>query len=44
LAPEAGLHLQAACFGVAGPVVEGKGTTTNLPWSMTETELAEGWS
>jgi glucokinase len=41
LAPEAGLHLQAACFGVAGPVVEGKSTTTNLPWSMTETELAE---
>ena len=41
LAQEAGLHLQAACFGVAGPVVEGKSTTTNLPWSMTETELAE---
>ena len=35
------LHLQAACFGVAGPVVEGKSTTTNLPWRMAETELAE---
>jgi glucokinase len=41
LAQEVGRHLRAACFGVAGPVVEGKSTTTNLPWSMAETELAE---
>ena len=41
LAQEADLDLAAACFGVAGPVVEGKSTTTNLPWQMTETELAE---
>jgi glucokinase len=41
LAEETGLHLQAACFGVAGPVVEGKSTTTNLPWHLAETELTD---
>jgi glucokinase len=25
-----------ACFGVAGPVVNGKSKTTNLPWSISE--------
>jgi len=30
-----------ACFGVAGPVVEGKCQTTNLPWKLDESELAE---
>jgi glucokinase len=25
-------QLQAACFGVAGPVVEGRAEVTNLPW------------
>jgi glucokinase len=28
-----------ASFGVAGPVVEGHVTATNLPWTMNETEL-----
>lgn len=41
LSQEDGAHLQAACFGVAGPVVEGKSTATNLPWSMAEAELAD---
>lgn len=30
---------QAACFGVAGPVVEGRCLTTNLPWVIDETAL-----
>ncbi|MEM7531735.1 MAG: glucokinase [Chloroflexota bacterium] len=30
-----------ACFGVAGPVVGGNATITNLPWVMSETHLAE---
>jgi glucokinase len=28
-----------ACFGVAGPVVEGRATITNLPWVLGESEL-----
>ena len=31
----------AACFGVAGAVVGGKVRTTNLPWQVSETGLAE---
>jgi glucokinase len=33
-----------ASFGVAGPVVGGQATITNLPWVMTETQLAESLS
>ncbi len=33
--------LHAACFGVAGPVVEGRTRTTNLPWELDERKLAE---
>lgn len=32
--------LRAGCFGVAGPVVDGKCHTTNLPWNLEEHELA----
>lgn len=32
--------LEAACFGVAGPVVNGRTVTTNLPWYLDETTLA----
>ena len=32
--------VQAACFGVAGPVVVGRCVTTNLPWVLDESELA----
>ncbi|MGH7206316.1 MAG: glucokinase [Nitrospiraceae bacterium] len=32
--------IMAACFGVAGPVIENRGRTTNLPWVVDETELA----
>jgi len=32
--------IDAACFDVAGPVVEGRVRTTNLPWTLDETALA----
>ena len=32
--------LRSACFGVAGPVVEGRSKTTNLPWELDESNLA----
>lgn len=35
------LPVQRACFGVAGPVVAGRATITNLPWIMTEGGLAQ---
>ena len=35
-----GLSLEAACFGVAGPVLDGKSVTTNLPWHLEEEALA----
>jgi glucokinase len=30
---------ERASFGVAGPVVDGRATITNLPWMMSETQL-----
>lgn len=33
--------IAAACFGVAGPVVDGRCVTTNLPWEVDEKRLAE---
>ena len=32
--------IEAACFGVAGPVVEGRCAATNLPWELDEPGLA----
>ena len=32
--------LKSACFGVAGPVIEGRCQTTNLPWVLEEKTLA----
>jgi glucokinase len=34
------LKLNAACFGVAGPVVDGRSKITNLPWEIEERTLA----
>jgi len=31
--------IDAACFGIAGPVIEGRCRTTNLPWDITTTDL-----
>src|SRR2546425_158894 len=33
------LRIDAACFGVAGPVVDGRSVTTNLPWQIDEATL-----
>lgn len=35
------VRIAAACFGVAGPVVDGRCVTTNLPWEVDEAMLAE---
>src|SRR2546421_9411962 len=33
------LEVDRASFGVAGPVVAGRATITNLPWNMNEQQL-----
>ena len=38
------LKVEQASFGVAGPVVGGRATITNLPWVMDEASLAEALS
>lgn len=35
-----GHSIHAACFGVAGPVIDGHCKTTNLPWHLGEADLA----
>jgi glucokinase len=35
------LHPDAACFGVAGPVLSGRVETSNLPWIIESKRLAE---
>ncbi len=35
-----GVRADEAVFGVAGPVVQGRATGTNLPWSLDEASLA----
>lgn len=39
LASNPGRSIHAACFGVAGPVIDGHCKTTNLPWHLDEREL-----
>ncbi len=34
------IQVARACFGVAGPVVNGQARITNLPWVLDETQLA----
>lgn len=38
---KAPLPVEQACFGVAGPVIDGRVKTTNLPWVMDEDSLAK---
>lgn len=38
---QAGVPVKTACFGVAGPVVGGRASITNLGWVMEEQQLAE---
>ncbi len=37
---ETGAGVSRACFGIAGPVQEGRVRTTNLPWTVDAEELA----
>jgi glucokinase len=36
------LHATAACFDVAGPVIDGRAHLTNLPWNLEEESLCRG--
>ena len=38
---EHGFTIRAACLGVAGPVLDGRASITNLPWTITEKGLAQ---
>lgn len=31
--------ISSACFGIAGPIINGKSKTTNLPWEVSETGI-----
>ena len=35
--------VSSACFGIAGPVVNGRCKTTNLPWEVSEARLAKAF-
>lgn len=39
-----GAPVDAACFAVAGPVYDGRGSITNVGWTMDEKELARAFS
>jgi len=39
--PEEPLRIEAACFGVAGPVIENRSRTTNLAWVVDGAEIAK---
>lgn len=34
-------RIASACFGIAGPVMEGSSKTTNLPWHVSEKDIKE---
>ena len=34
-------QIDAACFGIAGPIINGNCRTTNLPWEITTSDLQE---
>jgi len=36
-----GLHVDSACFGVAGPVMAGRAKITNLPWTVDQVSIAK---
>ena len=31
--------IKSACFGIAGPVTNGRSQTTNLPWDVSEVKI-----
>jgi glucokinase len=38
---DSGMHPEAACFGIAGPVRNGRVETSNLPWVIEQSRLAK---
>ncbi len=42
--PEPPPSIEAACFGIAGPVIENTSKTTNLPWVVDGAELSKRFS
>lgn len=38
---DSGAHPEAACFGIAGPVRNGRVETSNLPWVIEQSRLAD---
>jgi glucokinase len=38
---ESGTHPDVACFGIAGPVRQGRVETSNLPWVVEQSQLAK---
>ncbi|NTW02586.1 MAG: glucokinase [Oscillochloris sp.] len=36
-------HIDAACFGVAGPVVAGRASVTNLPWVIDANQICDSF-
>jgi glucokinase len=38
---DSGTHPEAACFGIAGPVLNGRVETSNLPWVIEQSRLAK---
>ena len=35
--------VSAACFGIAGPVIDGRCKATNLPWEVSEAEIRQNF-
>ena len=36
--------VSAACFGIAGPVIDGRCKATNLPWEVSEAEIGQNFN
>lgn len=43
-AAEAQIKVSTACFGIAGPVIEGRVKTPNLPWVIDAADLSKAFS
>ena len=37
---DANVNVDAACFGVPGPIIDGRAQSTNVPWEMSRTSLS----
>ena len=39
-----GVHVDVACFGIAGPVIDGSGTLTNVPWTVVAGDISSAFN